>query len=74
MDGKVVNLRTARKKQARAAAAKQAEANRVAFGRTKAERTAAEQQKAIDDRRHAGHAREPEDGGERGAGRAEGGR
>ena len=44
--GEVVNLRTARKKRARAAKAATAQTNRAAFGRTKAERERDEADKA----------------------------
>lgn len=40
MSGEVVNLRTARKARAKAAATAEAAANRARFGRTKAERLA----------------------------------
>ncbi len=58
MTGKVVNLRQARKRRARAEKERRAEENRIRFGRTKAERrlTAAEQEKHV---RHVdGHRRE----------------
>lgn len=55
----IVNLRSARKAVARAAARKQAEANAAKFGRTKGERAAEAAQAAKTARELDGHRREP---------------
>lgn len=51
----IVNLRQARKRQARAEKETRADANRVAFGRPKAERQLDEARQAASERRHEGH-------------------
>ncbi|CCG08440.1 DUF4169 family protein [Pararhodospirillum photometricum] len=60
----IINLRRARKAQARTAADREAEANRALFGRTKAERVQTTKERERDDRAFAGHRRdEPEEKG-----------
>ena len=62
----VVNLRRARKVQARREAENAAAAQRLAYGRTKAERERAEAEHRLDERRLEGHVRQkkqrPDDG------------
>ncbi|UJQ94979.1 DUF4169 family protein [Mariluticola halotolerans] len=53
----IVNLRTVRKRKARAAEEDKAAENRVRFGKTKAERQKDEAGKALDARRLDGHKR-----------------
>lgn len=57
--GKVINLRTRRKQQAREDKAALAAQNRLRFGRSAAERDRDEQQRAQDERRMAQLRREP---------------
>lgn len=57
--GEVVNLRTQRKRKARAGREQEAERNRAAFGRPKAEREAAARQETLQLRRLDGHRRDP---------------
>ena len=56
----VVNLRRARKTQARREAESEAAARRLAFGRPKAERERTEAEHRLDERRLDGHARQVE--------------
>lgn len=63
MTGNVVNLRTARKQQARAKKAAQAAENRVVFGQTKAEKAARRANAELEARRLDQLKREaPDDG------------
>jgi hypothetical protein len=57
LSAKVVNLRRARRAQARAEREKTAAANRQAFGRTKAERVRSDAERDADARRLDGHRR-----------------
>ncbi|ODT78441.1 MAG: DUF4169 domain-containing protein [Pelagibacterium sp. SCN 64-44] len=54
----IINLRTARKRKARADKETQAEQNRILFGRTKAEKLKQETEKARADKHVDGHKRE----------------
>jgi hypothetical protein len=54
----IVNLRTARKRKARAEGAKRAEENRLRFGRTKAEKQASHAEADLASRRLDSHKRE----------------
>jgi len=58
MTGKVVNLRQARKRRARAEKERKAEQNRIRFGRTKAERNLSEALREKHARHVDGHRRE----------------
>jgi len=57
--GEIVNLRTARKRKARAQKAQDADENRVRFGRSRGERERQQALDALDLRRHEGHRRAP---------------
>ncbi len=61
MTGKVVNLRQARKRRARAEKEKRAEENRIRFGRTKAERNLSGMLREKHVRHVDGHRREDEE-------------
>ena len=54
----IVNLRTARKRKARADKEAQAEQNRILFGRTKAEKSKQAAERAQADKHIDGHKRE----------------
>ncbi len=56
--GELVNLRTARKRRARAEKAADAEQNRLLFGRTKAEKQRQQTEKARAEKHIDGHKRE----------------
>jgi hypothetical protein len=56
--GDVVNLKSARKAKARAAAEAKAQANRVAHGRTKAEKKSTKAEREAADRKLDGHRRD----------------
>ncbi|MBU1304601.1 MAG: DUF4169 family protein [Alphaproteobacteria bacterium] len=57
----IINLRMARKHKARADKAAQAAQNRISFGRTKAEKQLSAAQKALADKKIAGHQRDDKD-------------
>lgn len=61
MSGKIVNLRTERKRRGRADAAGTAARNRALHGRTKTERQHEEARREAADRAHDGRKVEPED-------------
>lgn len=61
MSGKIVNLRTERKRRDRTDAAEKAAQNRALHGRTKAERRHDEARRETDDRAHAGRRIEPDE-------------
>ena len=63
MNARIVNLRTMRKRKARAAAKKTADQNAVEHGRSKAERDATRAETERVTRLHDGHRREDPDGG-----------
>ena len=60
MSGKVVNLRTERKRRDRADAAEKAAQNRALHGRTKTERQVEQARRDAADRAHAGRKVEPD--------------
>ncbi len=64
MSGEIVNLRTARKRQATALAEAKAASNRVEFGMSKSAKRALEAQRDLADRRLDGHRRSEPDGAE----------
>jgi hypothetical protein len=57
----IINLRMARKHKARADKEAQAAQNRISFGRTKAEKQLSAAQKALADKKIAGHQRDDKD-------------
>ena len=57
----IINLRNVRKQKARSAKEAQAEQNRISFGRTKAEKQLSAAEKALADKRLAGHQRDDKD-------------
>ena len=61
MSGKIVNLRTERKRRDREEAADKAARNRVLHGRTKTERLHEETRRDAADRAHEGRRIDPED-------------
>lgn len=68
MNTRIVNMRTVRKRKARAAARKAADQNALEHGRTRAERAATDAEAARVTRLHEAHRREePQDGSDDGA-------
>jgi len=61
VSGKIVNLRSVRKRRDRDAKAAEASENRARHGRSKAEKTVETARRAADDRRHDGNRLLPED-------------
>ena len=57
----IISLKTVRKQKARSAKDAQAEQNRISFGRTKAEKQLSAAEKALADKRIAGHQRDDKD-------------
>jgi hypothetical protein len=57
----IISLKTVRKQKARSAKEAQAEQNRISFGRTKAEKQLTAAEKALADKRIAGHQRDDKD-------------
>lgn len=60
MSGKIVNLRTERKRRGRADAAEKAAQNRALHGRTKTERQVEQARREAADRAHEGRKVEPD--------------